>query len=195
MLGTVPKNKDVYASFIATKAAEYAKNQGTDAEGVVEKKTKEEVETVEEVEAKGWTGYHSDENGLFIYSYMIKGTLKTAIEVLQENKAIKKIPAYKKWIDRMVFVNPRRLYLGVKEPDGILERPIRTMTAKGERVSVSRSDYIKEGRVIPFEITLLSTPKLDWDIIEAALAYGQFVGLAQWRGSGGYGQFTTEQVE
>jgi hypothetical protein len=95
----------------------------------------------------------------------------------------------------MVFVNPRRLYLGVKEPDGILERPIRTMTAKGERVSVSRSDFIQEGRVIPFEITLLKTPKINWEIIEGALAYGQFVGLAQWRGSGGYGQFTTERVK
>lgn len=194
LLGTVPKNQDVYASYISTKAAEFAKNRGEDEKQVVDDKTTEEVETVETVEAKGWTGFHKDEKGLFLYSYMVKGFLKTAIEVLVENKAINKIPAYKKWIDRMIFIEPRRLHFQLKEPDGVLERPLRTMTAKGERVTVSRSDFIRAGRPITFTIKRLSTPKISWEIIETALAYGEYVGLGQWRGSGGYGQFTVKRI-
>jgi len=64
MLGTIPKNKEIYAKYIADKTTEINKL--------------EEVETVTEVEESGWTGFHSDEEGIFIYNYMLKGFLKEA---------------------------------------------------------------------------------------------------------------------
>jgi len=184
MLGTVPKNKDIYKTYIA------GKRNDLDKELV-----NEEVETVEEVEEKGWTGFHKDEHGLFLFDYLIKGFLKSGTEVGMEMGAIDKIVAYKKWIDLVVFVWPRRIYLGLKEPDGVLERPLRTMTAKGPRVALSRSDYVNEGREICFEVQILKNKKgLNWDAIEQALDYGRFVGLGQWRGSGGYGRFELVDV-
>lgn len=171
MLGTVPKSKEVYAKYIA---------------GLHE----DEVETVEEVEEGGWTGFHKDDNGLFIYDYMVKGTVKNALGAMIENGAIKKIVAYKKWCDELLHVYPRRLYFGVTEPDGVMERPLRAMTAKGPRVSLARSDMMNEGREISFRISLFKNNKgLDFNAIETALGFGQFCGLGQWRGSGGYGRF------
>lgn len=182
MLGTVPKDPEVYKSYIADKA----KEAHPDRAGEID----EEVEGVEKIEEKGWTGFHSDENGLFIYDYMIRGFIKSAIETLMENGAIKKIVAYKKWIDRLVFVGPRKIYFGKSEPDHVIERPLRAMTAQGPRVSLARSDAINVGQQIKFEITVLANNKgIDMDIIGMALSYGQYVGLGQWRGSGGYGQF------
>jgi len=176
MLGTVPKNKEVYATYVATKGPE------NDSD--------EEVETVQEAEEKGWTGFHGDEKGLFIYSYMILGFLKNSLQVLMENKAVNKIPAYKKWMDSLVFIDPRRLYFGKTEPDGNLERPLRAMTAKGPRVTVTRSDYISEGQTIEFEINILKNSKgIDHKLMKKLLEYGKFQGLGQWRGSGRYGQF------
>jgi uncharacterized protein YlaN (UPF0358 family) len=178
MLGTVPKNEEVYSAHIQSKAKELSPENA-----------QEEVETIEEVEEKGWTGFHRDENGIFIYSYMVKGFLKSAIEVLMESKTIKKIPAYKKWIDKLIFINPRKIHFGKQEPDGVMERPLRAMTPKGERVSVSRSDYVNEGTTLEFQIRMVKNSKFTWDVIREALGYGQFVGLGQWRGSGGYGTF------
>lgn len=173
MLGTVPKNKEVYAAYIATKDKE-----------------KEEVETVEEIEEKGWTGFHQDDNGLFLYNYMVLGFLKSACEVAQAGGIIKKIPAYKKWLDKIIVIEPRRLYFGTYEADGIMERPLRAMTAKGERISVARSDYMAEGKVLEFVVKIIPNKcGIDVKTIETLLQYGEVCGLGQWRGSGGYGKF------
>lgn len=176
MLGTVPKS-DVYEKYIATKAPKTENGE-------------EEVQTAQDIEDKGWTGFHKDENGLFIYSYMIKGFLKSACEVLMANGAINKIPAYKKWFDNLVFINPRRLHFQLHEPDGVLERPLRTMSPKGPRVALTRSDYISESRTLTFDVEVLkNNKKIDMDLINQCLEYGKYVGLGQWRGSGGYGRF------
>ena len=166
MLGTVPRDKEVYSTYIGSKAKTL-------------KDAEEEVATVDEVEARGWTSFSKDENGLFIYSYLIKGFIKSAIETMQEAQVInKKIPAYKKWVDRMVFVNPRRIYFGAQEPDDVLERPLRIMTAKGERVTVARSDVMNAGRQLTFNISLLPNSKgLTWDALKSCLSYGEYVGL------------------
>lgn len=185
MLGTVPKNKDVYRKYIASKAKDLSPDE-----------VDVEVETVEDLEAKGWTGFHSDAKGrLFIYDYMIKGFFKEAIASCIAAGALTKIPAYKKWIDHFVFVKPREIFLQVKKPDGDLERPLRTMTPKGERVTLARSDFLKEGRTLEFEVMLLPNSKgVTWEVLETAFSYGQLVGLGQWRGSGGYGAFEVVKI-
>jgi len=177
LLGTVPKNQDVYATHIATKAPKI-------------EQTDEEIETVKEVDVTGWTGFHENGDGIFIYSYMILGFLKSSLGVLMENGAVKKVPAYKKWMDSLVFVHPRRILFGMKEPDGHKERPLRGMTPKGPRVTVVRSDFVKEGREIEFIIEVLNNGKgIDMKLIDKLFEYGEYQGLGQWRGSGRYGQF------
>jgi hypothetical protein len=190
MLGTVPKNKDVYKDYIAKKATD--KGIAIDVA--------EELETVLEMEEKGWTGFHEDEEGIFIYDYMVKGNIKANVENLIQSGTIKKITAYKTHLDRWLFVNPRkiRFYDGetlIKSPQGVMERPLRAMTMQGPRVSLTKSDIIKAGSTFSFEIAVLDNPKFDLDPIREALDYSQFYGIGQWRGSGGYGKFTVEGWE
>ena len=183
LLGTVPKDPEVYTRFVASKAPEPELGE-------------EEVESVEEVEEKGWTGFHRNGQGLFIFNYMIKGFLKSACEVCMAAGALNKIAAYKKWIDLVVFIDPRQIPLGKTEPDGCLERPLRTMTPKGPRVTVCRSDYVDAGTEITFTVRILKNKAgIDQVAVEQMLDYGRYVGLGQWRGSGGYGRFEIVQVK
>ena len=177
MLGTVPKDPEIYKTFIESKKP--ASNNGED-----------EYMTVEKTEEKGWTGFRSDKQGLFIYEYMVKGFLKNAGNVLKDTVKVK---ALKSKIDNFVFIAPRKIYLGQSEADGVEERPIRAMTAQGPRVSVVRSDYISEGKTIQFSITLLNHKEVTWDLIADLLRYGTLMGLGQFR-NGGYGRFEVANI-
>jgi len=180
MLGTLPKDPEVYKRYIATKEDEI-----------------ENAENLEYTEQGGWTTFARNGNGeIVIYDYMIKGFLKSACETMMANGEIKKIPAYKKWFDRLVFVWPRLIATGKKEADLVVERPLRAMTAQGPRVTVTRSDALAVGTEFVFEIELLENDKkIDWKVIEKCLAYGKYVAFGQWRGSGGYGRAEFVKVE
>ena len=172
MLGTVAKDPDVYKTYIESKKPEALNGE-------------DEYLTVEKVEEKGWTGFHKDESGLFIFEYMIKGFLKHAGNILKE---VAKIKALRSKIDDYVFIQPRRIYLGQDKPDGFIERPLRAMTMQGPRVTLARSDYIGAGKKIVFQITLLPHKEISWEVIDKLLAYGELAGLGQFR-NGGYGRF------
>uniref|UniRef100_A0A6M3KXZ6 Uncharacterized protein n=1 Tax=viral metagenome TaxID=1070528 RepID=A0A6M3KXZ6_9ZZZZ len=203
MLGTVPKNKDVYSKHIATKVRALAKHREENEEDLLSDIIEEEVETVEDIEEKGWTGFHRDEQGIFIYNYMIKGFAKAATDVAIEVGWIKpKIVNYKKWLDLLLFIETRKLRFMdgngtiIAVPDGTLERPIRMMTPRGPRVTVTRSDTVDGGRLLEFDITLLPNSKgVCWNNLRHSFNYGERVGLGQWRGSGGYGSFKVVSIE
>jgi hypothetical protein len=171
MLGTVTKDPEVYKTYIESKKPE----------GV----TEEEYLTVEKIEERGWTGFHADDKGLFIYEYMIKGFLKAAGNVLKEELKIK---ALRSKLDDYVFISPRRIYLGKDKPDGYIERPLRAMTMQGPRVTLVRSDKINDGQEIEFTVNLLPHKEIDWNVIDKLLAHGELMGLGQFR-NGGYGRF------
>lgn len=172
MLGTVTKDPEVYRTYIESKKPESLNGE-------------DEYLTVEKIEEKGWTGFHKDEQGLFIYEYMIKGFLKHAGNTLKEGVKIK---ALRSKLDDYCFISPRKIYLGQNEPDGFIERPLRAMTAQGPRVTLARSDFINPGKRIGFEITLLPHKEISWEVIDKLLAYGELSGLGQFR-NGGYGRF------
>jgi len=192
MLGTVPKDKEVYATYIETKKPET--------------ETEDETETVDnamELEEKGWTGFHSDDTGLFIYDYMVKGFVRYAGNVLKETiqnplKSKKDKPAYgiqalRSKLTDFFFVYPRRIHLGKTEPDGSLERPLRSITAKGPRTSLARSDTIVAGTEFEFEYELLKHKEIKHETIAELLAYGERQGLGQWRNAG-YGRFEVVSI-
>lgn len=181
LLGTVPKNKQVYAAYIAAKAADLE---------LIE----EEVKTVQEVEEKGWTGYHADELGPFLYNYAIRGFLCEAARTVKQFGALKQLQDKFK---RFCFVTPRRIRLPSPEADkpfAVLERPLRAMTAQGPRVTVTRSDVIPAGTRIKFKLEVLEGSGITKGCIEKVLSYGKYMGLGQWR-SGGYGQFEVVKLE
>jgi hypothetical protein len=186
-LGTVPKDPKIYSEYIASKAP--APEKGT-----------EEVGTVPVSEEKGWTGFHTDDDGPFIYEYMVRGFFKEACSSLSRNSKSKssKVRAFKKIIDKNVRVEPRRIHFS---KDGkpldkavvldALERPIRIQNAKGEYVALTKSDMIPVGAVLEFEVHVLADPVTE-DVLREWLALGAFSGgFGQWR-SGGYGKFDCE---
>lgn len=181
LLGTVPKNPEVYASFILTKAADL----GDD-------KAAEEIGTVENIEESGWTGFHKVDSAPILYDYVIKGFFKDAAGMLRRVKSSKsaKVTAYKKIIDGLIFVSPRQIPLILPDDNslGLIERPLRAQTAQGERVALARSDAAPAGTTITFKLNILD-PAVDLDLLTEWLEYGQLRGLGQWRNSG-MGRFT-----
>lgn len=176
MLGTVPKDKEVYKTYIASKAPVPA-----DAEA--------EVATVQQVEERGWTGFHQDADGIFVYDYFIRGFLKSAGQALQAQLPVKN---YKSKIDQFVFVFPRRIHVKrdgafIKSPDGVVERPLRAMTMQGPRVTLARSDMVSAGATMDFDITLLKNKDVSGETLIAWFEYSQFQGFGQFR-NGSYGR-------
>lgn len=186
LLGTVPQSKDIYTNYIASLAPKPSLAD-------------EEIETVEDVEDKGWTGFHTDKDGPFLYDYQIKGFLKEAANILKQELNIKQA---KSRVDNYVFVFPRRVHFkGLADANLVpLERPLRGMTPRGERVTLVRSDQVPVGTTIQFEILILPNPKgkessaITVDVVEKLLDFGTLKGIGQWR-NGGYGRFTWNKIE
>jgi hypothetical protein len=188
MLGTVPKNRDVYSRFIESQKEKRAGEKPKDTE----------VDTVDAVdEAKGWTGFHKDDDGLFVYDYFIKGALKEAGNILKESLKIK---ALRSKLDNYVFIFPRRVRIldengkNLDEPDGVFERPLRAQTPQGPRVSLVKSDRINDGRKLKFTMKALDVnpiPKIE-KVIESCLDYWALKGLGQFR-NGSFGRVTYEK--
>jgi hypothetical protein len=206
MLGTVPKNKEVYATYIAAKGKEilakeaakrkavpHASGIDSDGEGGVDGEAAaavatlvdEEVETVQDLEERAWTGFHKDQDGYFLYDYAVKGFLCEAGRTLKESGLVKQIQDKCK---RYLFVKPRKIRLPVEGKLDVLERPLRALTPLGPRTTVVRSDVIPEGTKIAFQLHLLKGGGLTKGIIEEILSYGQYIGIGQWR-TASWGRF------
>jgi hypothetical protein len=125
----------------------------------------------------------------------VKGFLKEAANTLKEQL---KIQAMRSKLDQFVFVGPRRLYLFNSDgtcktaPDGVVERPLRAMTARGPRVTLVRSDMVEEGTVIFPTVTLFENKEIKWQHVETLFDYGEFKALGQWRNSNIYGTISWE---
>ena len=171
MLGTVPKDPEIYKTYIASKAAE--------VEPV-------EAQDIQKVEEKGWTGFFKDEEkGVYILNYMITGFLKEAANNLKEQF---RITNFRNKVGNFVFTEPRQIYFGKMDVDGVLERPLRGQTAQGPIVSLARSEYINEGNTLNFQLVILDNKEFKADTIKELFEYGEYKGLGQFR-NGSYGRF------
>lgn len=184
LLGTASNDPNLHGEYIASKAPD-AKSMTEEIEAV----------GVESVVEKGMTVFTRDENGKpFIYDYQIKGFFKDSAGVLRKVKGSKasKIKAYKKEIDGLVFVSPRKIMLDLKDkPLGDCQRPLRASGPQGERVAISHSETAPEGTTIECTISCL-TPEMT-DLVLECLDYGKLRGLGQWRNSG-KGRFSWEEI-
>ena len=185
LLGVTPKNPEIYKAWIDDK------HRGED----------EEAPPVSE--EKSWTGFSQDENGLYILDYMIKGYFKEVASILPKTLGLKRRASeellaeatIRRRVDSWLSVRPRRIYLGVKEPAGYIERPLRAKTLRGDRIALVRSDYIKAGTILDFSVLVLTDCPITMEIIRTWLSYGEFgKGLGQFRG-GSYGQFKVLSIE
>jgi hypothetical protein len=178
LLGTIPKDQEVYKNYIASLAA------------LEDAELAQELETVGKKEEKGWTGFHTLDGKPIIYDYSIKGYFKESCSMLRRcpDTLSAKFTAFKKIIDGLVFVSPRRIPLQLSGPLGVLERPLRCSTPQGERVALARSDTAPAGTKMEFNVQVLD-PKVNLKVLREWLDYGSLHGLGQWR-NGGFGKFT-----
>jgi len=182
MLGTIAKNQDVFDKYTGSK-------RPTEVNG------DDEIPDIVE-EEKGYTGFYTDpEKGLMLMDYQIRGFLKSAGAGMQFLFDPAGIYDVKGRIDKYVFVFPRNIILNVKEPDGIIERPLRAEDQRTgfSRVCLAKSDYINPGLKFQIEIRVLPNKWLTMEMIEKFLEYGQYCGLGQFR-NGSYGRFVYKEV-
>jgi hypothetical protein len=220
LLGTKPANKEVFGSFIASKAPD-------------DDKRKQELDTAEHREEQGTTIFAKwprrevakhdksfevgdpDELIPGLYDYTVKGFFKEACTMLKQTDGTisKSMTAHKSKIDGLIFVEPRFIPFHLPEGAtlGINERPLRAETAQGPRVSVVRSETAPVGTTIEFTITTLAgtfgKPKKDeddesarggqvdaFDVIREWFDYGAFKGFGCWRNAS-HGRITWEEVK
>ena len=192
-LGTCPGDKDIYESFIASKAPEAA--------DITEEISAYGVDVVAE---KGKTIFLKDEEGHpFIWAYMIRGFLKQAAAACKQatgSKTAKSgLKAHKKRVDLNIFLPNSQRKLFWTNPDGSLvnmdeigdcQRPLRADTAQGPRVSLANSETIPAGSILTFRLYVLDDALVD--LVIEWLRYGCLNGLGQWRNSG-KGSFVLEE--
>ncbi len=184
LLATCAGNKDVATEFILNKNP-----NGEPAEDELES-----LATQEEELEKSSTVFMKDKQGKpFMWDYQIKGFFKDAAGML--NRTMPKseqLKAYKKIIDGLIMVLPRRIAINLSGGLTICERPLRAQTAQGERIALARSESAPEGTTIRCEIMVLDESL--WDRIKTWLDYGRLRGLGQWRNSG-MGRFEWKEVK
>jgi len=205
LLGTVPKNPEVYKSHIAAKAREMIVKEA--AKGVplasgkeatdmqVEIAIAEEEESLEDIEEKGWTGFHTDKEGPFLFDYAIKGFLCEAARALREwGEGEKNVKQLQDKVKRYVFVFPRKIRL--PHVTSSLERSLRAQTAQGPRVTVVRSDVVPTDTEIDFQIKVFKATgvRITRNMLLDILEYGTLIGIGQWR-TGGHGRFEVVYLE
>lgn len=168
-----------------------------------------EAETVEDVISKGTTVFPSDEIGIFAWDYQIRGFLKEAFSTQVDlgNPLVGEVSkwTYRKAVDSVLFVAPRRIYF--RDPAGdivnyvppIYSRPIRVTTMQGERVALVSSQVLPAGVTLDIQMLLLESqnPKsktgIKRAILPVLLNYGRLKGLGQWR-SGSFGRITWKEI-
>jgi len=184
LLATTAGDKELATEFILSKRIGGAAGDEADA-----------LETAEEAIEKSSTIFMRDEKGRpFLWDYQIKGFFKDACGMLRRAMpADKRMKAYKKVIDGLIFVKPRRIAINTNGGGiTIVERPLRAQTAQGERVALARSEAAPPGSTLRFSVIMVDE-KL-WKEIEDWLIYGEFRGLGQWRNSG-MGRFTWREIK
>lgn len=184
VLGTANSDPEIHKKFIASNAPDAPSME-------------EEVKAIgaEEVFEKSMTVFPKDKDGKpFIWDYQWKGYLKDAFQSLKKlpKSECGKIKAYKKEIDGLIFVYPRKIPIDVNGELGICQRPLRAQTMQGERVALASSESLPEGSSVIFDIELMLDSH-EKAVIEA-LEYGKRRGFGQWRNSG-KGRFTYEILE
>lgn len=185
LLGTLPGSEDLYMDYIATKVPE-------------DERTKIEDEVaalgVDAVAEKKMTVFPKLSDGSpFVYDYQVRGFFKGSCGALRKISKARsaKLKAYKKEVDQLIFVYPRKIPIQLSGDMDVISRPLRAATPQGDRVAIAASESAPAGSSIALQIICFDDN--DMKIVREWLEYGMFNGLGQWRNSG-MGRFTWEEI-
>lgn len=185
MLGTASSNPEIHREYVASKAP--------DAKDI-----EEEVAAIgaDAVAEKAMTIFPKQDGLPFVWDYQIRGFFKDSCSALARVPGTKsnKLKAFRKVIDGIIFVKPRKIMLQLPDTANIgnCQRPLRAQTAQGERIALANSETVPAGTVLEFEIVALDEGHEA--VIKEWLDYGELRGLGQWRNSG-KGRFTWEKID
>lgn len=174
MLGTASANPEIHEEYIASKAQDALKIE-------------EEVEAIgpEGVFEKDMTVFPRDEDGhQILWDYQMKGFFKDTCGGLRRASDYKSatLKAYKKVIDKLIFVFPRKIRIHFEDSADTCQRPLRASTAQGERIALASSEEIPAGATMTMVIAMFNSH--DEEYVREWLEYGRYSGLGQWRNSG-----------
>jgi hypothetical protein len=179
-LGMTPCDPKAVEEYIAAKAPDGEKR-------------KEEIEATPELTEEDAkisipkTAFPKDADGNpFMWDYQGKGVLKDACGMLRiaDGTVCSGLTAYKKKIDGLIFIKPRRIRLVM--PDGVgygeCIRSLRVETMQGPRTCLARSETVPAGTYMIWEIHFLREDMVG--MVKEVFDYGERRGFAQWRNSG-----------
>lgn len=185
MLGTTSFDPELHETYIASKAPDAPSKE-------------EEIKAVGvgDMIERGMTGFPRENGKPFVWDYQFRGMLKDACGLLRRvpGTECSKMKNYKKIIDGMIFVHPRKIELQLPDGEtvGDCQRPLRASTPMGERVAIAHSETVPAGTSCELTIHMYD-PKLKNLVLEC-FDYGADHGFGQWRNSG-KGTFHYEVLE
>lgn len=201
LMGGIPKNPDLIGDWLKAREPSESAFQKRSAAGEtmtpVETLAKEVADTIEAEEERAWTGFQSDDNGLFVRKDHIKAHIKDCANVLRQMLDVTALRA--KVADR-VFPEPDRIYLLVDSTDDIVqaptdywEHPVHVMTPKGKRSALKRTDYVT-GAHVELKLRVLDDKIVTAKELTQILEYGSVHGFGAERGLGN-GQYDFDLTE
>lgn len=162
---------------------------------------------------RGWTIFHADKSGNpIIPSVWLRGFLSSAalaskvwtsetapapVEDDKKKKGAKKtsdgtLKGLAARVKRNIFIRPFQIAL--PPVTGVVERSLRASQGGNDRVTIVKSDCIDEA-VVTFQLHVWPGAGITGETLRFLLAYGEYMGLGQWRSSGEHGTFTVESFE
>ena len=172
LLGTLSGDSELAKDYILTKHPDGITQDELDAS-----------QPVEEVTEKASTIFARENGNPMLWDYQIKGFFKDACSMMLRVTKVKELRAYKKIIDGLIFVKPRKIILKLSGELTWTERPLRASTPQGERIALARSETAPIGTYFDIEILMLNE-KLVKKYVKNWLDYGALRGIGQWRNSG-----------
>ena len=184
--GGLPRNPDVIAAWVKSRT-------GHD-DDITATQTAEAIEALQERYTEAcWNTFPGDDRGLYIWSRQIKAMLRESATMLG---IIKKKRGSKQVIQHGFEIKGRdhaqRIYLGVTQPTGYVDKTIHVMTPQGPRDALVRVDYVERAK-ITFDVWIFKTHASETRHIGEAelvdmLRFAQENGLGADR-SQGHGKF------
>lgn len=200
LLGGIPRSGKLIEGWLASREM-----------SDIEDKTKTEVDLVED-EKKAWTGFKTDDVGIYFETRCVKALIKEAAsitgmyrqrrglkQIFQHGMFVKAINDDKPPSDKFYFdhvIPARQDY--IKEPDDHEEMCAHVIGPQGPRSILKRHDYVITP-TLSFEIWVVDTDKkhrdlVDLDFLTFLLDYGQELGLGASR-SQGFGKYDLVEIE
>jgi len=187
MLGGTPKDLDVELAMLEARykrgliaeqpiidlkvrmqAAADAKHKAVEEDASAEGKEKDEAKdaatdaAVDDTKEKSWTGFRSDDNGIYIESRQVKAGLK---ELSSASRLTQRVSGSRNTLQHLTFIagcgsNRDKIYFMdensdgsdyLKGPDGTETLIAHVKTMQGPRSTIKHHDFVLPGRKIMFE--------------------------------------------